>query len=61
MRTIHEGKLPIKLWAAKIEAEALQQAINLANLPFAYMHIAIMPDVHKGFGMPIGGGKGGSD
>ncbi|MEW5784604.1 MAG: RtcB family protein [Bacillota bacterium] len=55
MRTIHEGKLPIKLWAAEIEAEALQQAINLANLPFAYMHIAIMPDVHKGFGMPIGG------
>jgi len=28
---------------------------NLANLPFAFKHIAIMPDSHQGYGMPIGG------
>lgn len=33
---------------------ALQQARNLANLPFAFKHIAIMPDTHQGYGMPIG-------
>lgn len=27
---------------------------NLANLPFAFKHIAIMPDTHQGYGMPIG-------
>jgi len=38
-----------------IEDGALEQAKNLANLPFAYKHIAIMPDSHQGYGMPIGG------
>lgn len=47
-------KIPIKLWLDDIEAGALTQAKNLANLPFAYRHIAIMPDSHQGFGMPIG-------
>ena len=31
------------------------QAKNLANLPFAYKWISIMPDSHQGYGMPIGG------
>lgn len=38
-----------------MEYGALEQAKNLANLPFAFKHIAIMPDTHQGFGMPIGG------
>ena len=33
----------------------MRQAVNLANLPFAFRHIALMPDVHEGYGMPIGG------
>jgi len=33
----------------------MRQAINLANLPYAFKHIALMPDVHEGYGMPIGG------
>jgi len=45
---------PIKLWLDEIEAEAMAQARNLANLPFAFKHIAIMPDSHVGYGMPIG-------
>lgn len=48
-------KIPIKIWTDSIEDGALEQAKNLANLPFAFKHIAIMPDTHLGFGMPIGG------
>ena len=48
-------KIPIKLWLDDIEDGALDQAKNLANLPFAFKHIAIMPDSHQGYGMPIGG------
>jgi tRNA-splicing ligase RtcB len=33
----------------------MDQIDNLCNLPFAYHHIAVMPDVHQGYGMPIGG------
>lgn len=45
---------PIKLWLEGIEDGALAQAKNLANLPFVFKHIAIMPDAHRGYGMPIG-------
>ncbi len=53
---IKTEKLPIKLWLNEDQMEegALQQARNLANLPFAFSHIAIMPDTHQGYGMPIG-------
>lgn len=47
--------IPIKLWLKDIESGALNQAINLANHPNAFHHIALMPDTHVGFGMPIGG------
>ena len=48
-------KKPIKLWLDDMEDGALAQAKNLANLPFIFKHIAIMPDSHQGYGMPIGG------
>lgn len=54
-QVISTEKLPIKIWTDSIEDGALEQAKNLANLPFAFKHIAIMPDTHPGFGMPIGG------
>jgi len=47
--------IPIKLWLDDIEDNAMNQARNLANLQFAYKWIAIMPDSHSGYGMPIGG------
>ncbi len=50
-------RLPIKLWLEDqrwMYDGALEQAKNLANLPFAYKWIAIMPDSHVGYGMPIG-------
>ena len=55
MKIITTEKKPIKLWLKDIEDGALQQAKNLANLPFIHSHIAIMPDSHQGYGMPIGG------
>lgn len=48
-------KIPIKSWASIVDDNTLDQAINLANLPFAFHHIALMPDCHLGYGMPIGG------
>ncbi|QGT99599.1 RNA-2',3'-PO4:RNA-5'-OH ligase [Candidatus Syntrophocurvum alkaliphilum] len=55
MKTFNIGSIPIKSWTSNIEEGAMQQAINLSKHPFAYKHIAIMPDVHEGYGMPIGG------
>lgn len=54
-KVISTENKPIKLWLDDIEDGALEQAKNLANLPFIYKHIAIMPDSHQGYGMPIGG------
>jgi len=54
-QVISTERRPIKLWLDDIEDGALGQAKNLANLPFIFKHIAIMPDSHLGYGMPIGG------
>ena len=43
------------MWLDEPEAGALKQALNLANLPFAFSHVCLMPDTHEGYGMPIGG------
>ena len=45
----------VKIWTDKVEESAMRQIENLASLPFVFHHIAIMPDVHTGMGMPIGG------
>jgi tRNA-splicing ligase RtcB len=55
MKIITTEKLPIKMWLEEIEDGAMEQVKHLANLPFAFSHIAIMPDSHQGYGMPIGG------
>lgn len=51
---VNTEQLPIKMWLNNLEEGALDQAKNLANLPFAFKHIPIMPDSHSGYGMPIG-------
>ncbi len=51
-------RVPIKVWLehkGQLEEECLQQALNLASLPFVYKWVALMPDAHSGYGMPIGG------
>lgn len=55
MYEIRTERVPIKLWLDTLEEGALIQAKNIANLPFAFHHVAVMPDAHQGFGMPIGG------
>jgi tRNA-splicing ligase RtcB len=54
-QVIATERIPIKMWLDDIEDGALAQAQNLANLPFVFKHIAVMPDAHQGYGMPIGG------
>ena len=46
---------PVKIWARTIEPSAFKQILNLSTLPFVFHHLAFMPDVHVGIGMPIGG------
>ncbi|MHB8892173.1 MAG: RtcB family protein [Candidatus Limnocylindrales bacterium] len=55
MHVIEGGRLPIWSWAADAQGATLDQARNLANLDVARDHVALMPDAHAGFGMPIGG------
>jgi tRNA-splicing ligase RtcB len=52
---VGDGKVEIWSWCGDLEASALSQAQNLSRLPFAFHHVALMPDAHMGYGMPIGG------
>lgn len=54
-KIITTEKIPIKLWLTDVEEGAMKQIKNIANFPFAFHHIAVMPDAHEGYGMPIGG------
>lgn len=48
----------IKIWLnnkEEVEEACLEQAMNLANLPFVHKWVSLMPDTHAGYGMPIGG------
>lgn len=44
-----------KLLEAVMEDESLQQAVNCAALPGLVGHVVVMPDMHQGYGFPIGG------
>lgn len=45
---------PVKMWANSCDAFGWQEVTNLTTLPFIFHHIAFMPDLHAGKGMPIG-------
>ena len=51
--------VPVKIWISEEEyykdQGLVEQIENLARLPFAYHHVALVPDGHVGYGMPIGG------
>lgn len=57
MKRIETERLPILVWDDEADPtnNAIQQAKNLANHPLARKHVALMPDYHLGYGMPIGG------
>ena len=46
---------PVLIWTPEVEESAMEQITNLTTLPFLFHHLAMMPDVHTGKGMPIGG------
>ncbi len=50
-----DTRLPVKSWCERVEPQAMRQALNLANHPVTAWHVALMPDCHVGYGMPIGG------
>src|SRR5688572_11992401 len=37
-----------------VEAEAQQQILNTAQMPFVFKHVAVMPDCHFGKGATVG-------
>ena len=50
------GLVPVKGWTrgVPVEEAARQQLRNIANLPFVFRHVAVMPDVHFGIGATVG-------
>jgi len=51
-------QVPIKAWVGKredLEHGCLHQARNISMLDFVHKWVALMPDTHQGYGMPIGG------
>jgi len=49
---------PIFIWVKDekdVEEGALKQLFDVASLPFVFRHVAAMPDIHKGYGVTIGG------
>ena len=47
-------KIVTFLDSEKIEPAAKQQLLNMAELPFVFKHIAVMPDCHLGKGATVG-------
>ncbi|MDD2694619.1 MAG: RtcB family protein [Anaerolineales bacterium] len=54
-------RVPVRIFATRrllemaMVDESLQQAINSATLPGLVGHVVVMPDMHQGYGFPIGG------
>jgi tRNA-splicing ligase RtcB len=53
-RVLTEGRVPVKIYTDDIAENALQQLVNVSQLPFIHHHVAAMPDVHWGMGATIG-------
>lgn len=58
MKWAQDGKgkqKPIFSWCEYVEDGAMKQAVDLSIHPSIFHHVALMPDCHQGYGMPIGG------
>lgn len=55
MYEIELNNVPVKIWAKGVDPLAMKEIVNLSTLPFIFHHLAFMPDVHGGKGLPIGG------
>src|SRR4030043_101819 len=54
-------RVPVRLFATQrmledgMKDKSLEQAVNAATLPGLVGHVIVMPDMHQGYGFPIGG------
>lgn len=54
-------RVPVRLFVTRelleqiIDDKSLEQAVNAATLPGLVGHVIVMPDMHQGYGFPIGG------
>src|SRR5512143_4243436 len=59
--TRSDMRVPVRLFAtrelleAAFDDKSIEQAINAATLPGLVGKVIVMPDVHQGYGFPIGG------
>src|SRR5688572_16835311 len=51
---LNKGRVPVKVFTKDIEHDAIQQLVNVAQLPIVHGHVAAMPDVHHGIGATVG-------
>lgn len=57
----HDMRVPVRIIAddrileAALSDKSILQAVNASTLPGLVSHIIVMPDVHQGYGFPIGG------
>lgn len=54
MKEFEMNGTPVKMWARLCDVQAWQELTNVCRLPFVYHHVALMPDLHGGKGLPIG-------
>lgn len=53
--------VPVRIFATRklleqiADDKSLEQAVNAATLPGLVGHVVVMPDMHQGYGFPIGG------
>src|SRR5512141_3025836 len=54
-------RVPVRLFATRelleqvMDDKSLEQAVNATTLPGLVGHVIVMPDMHQGYGFPIGG------
>jgi tRNA-splicing ligase RtcB len=57
----HDMRVPVRIFATRrlldevIDDKSLDQAVNAATLPGLVGSVIVMPDMHQGYGFPIGG------
>jgi len=52
--TLNKARVPVKIFTKDVEQDAIQQLLNVAQLPIVHGHVAAMPDVHHGIGATVG-------
>jgi tRNA-splicing ligase RtcB len=53
-QSLHKGLVPVHIYTDDIDHSAIQQLLNISNLPIVHPHVAAMPDVHAGVGATVG-------